>query len=72
MKEKIKKYLPDFIILIGIYMASYNLLRPVTTGGLEGLLRNINTNYHTDGKVLGIMLIAIGIDIAIRRYLRKN
>lgn len=73
MKEKIvkmfKKYLPDIIVIIGVWVASYNLLRP-TIKGLR-LPSFTYTDYHTGWKVFGIVLIAIGIDIAIRRYFNK-
>jgi len=65
----IKKYLPDIIIIIGLGILSYNVFRPSVERGI--LLHDFYyTNYHTGGKVLGIILIAMGIDIAIRRYIK--
>lgn len=65
MKKLIIKYLPDIIIIVGIWIFSYNLLRPVT--------RSFNSdNQHTEYKVLGIILIAIGINIAIRKYFNSK
>lgn len=82
MKEKIKtiakylkKYLPDILFLFGVWISSYNLLRPPVTYRFNPLglpkLTSLSlsyTEYFTGYKVLGVMLIAIGIDIAIRRY----
>jgi hypothetical protein len=70
MKKLIIKYLPDMIIITGIWILSYNLLRPETkTGGLPSL---DFINHHTGYKVLGIILIAIGIDIVIRKYFNSR
>ena len=70
MKKLIIKYLPDIIIMAGIWVLSYNLLRPTTkTGGLPSL---VFVNQHTGYKVLGIILIAIGIDIVIRKYFNSK
>lgn len=65
--KKIKKFLPDILIIVGIWILSYNLLRPVV-----GFGRVIVTDYHTEWKVFGIVLIAIGVDIFVRRYLIKK
>lgn len=69
MKEKIrkltkliKKYLLDIVIITGVLILSYNILRPPTEYFMY-------TDYHTGGKMLGILLIVIGINIAIRKYL---
>lgn len=72
MKEQIKKfvkaYLLDILIITGILILSYNVLRPTEETGL--VLPSITyTDYHTEEKVFGIFLISIGIDIAIRKYL---
>lgn len=65
--KKLKKYWPDLIILIGIGITSYNLLR------LPSDPFSINlTDYHTEWKVLGILLVTLGIDIAIRRYVASK
>lgn len=70
----IKKYLPDIIIIIGIWIFSYNVLMPPTkTSILPSLSPFSHTNYHTNEKVFGILLVVIGTDVAIRRYLNyKN
>jgi len=68
----IKEYLPDIIIIVGVWMFSYNVLRPSEIiGGLDLDLDLFEgyTDHYTEWKVLGIVLIAIGIDIAIRRYI---
>lgn len=70
MKKLLPKYLPDIIIITGIWVLSYNLLRPeIRTGGLPSL---VFINHHTGYKVLGIVLIAIGIDIVIRKYFNSR
>ena len=71
-KKFIKKYLSDILILGGVLLLSYNILKPP-----ESLFVADLANYHTEEKVLGIFLIAVGLDIAIRKYLaskneRKN
>jgi len=81
MKEKIKKiikclneYIPDILFLIGVWVASYNLLRPpVVSGGLSlPSFTYTHTEYFTEYKVVGIMLVVIALDIAIRRYFAKK
>lgn len=76
MKEKIKKYLPDILILIGIWIFFYVYYFPVSGGGLDVDIE-FGYNYSNNFKFVGIILITIGIDIAIRKYLsfrndRKN
>jgi len=76
MKEKIKqfikKYYPDIIILAGIWILSYKILLPVRSGiqsPSEWLKSGSIKTYNQEWKLFGIMLIAIGIDIVIRKYL---
>ena len=69
MKKLTIKYLPDIITIIGIFLLSYNLLRPETISGGLHLPSLSSVDYHTEYKVLGIVLIVIGVDVAIRRYL---
>lgn len=65
-----KKYVPDLFIIIGIGILSYNILRgPAKKGGLPSLT---SVDYHTEYKVLGILLIVIGVDILIRKYLKDK
>ena len=65
MKEKIKKYLPDILIIIGVLTLSYNILIPPS-----GVLSEISlVNRHIKEKVFGIFLILVGTDMAIRKYL---
>ena len=73
MKEKVKKYLnkylPDILFLTGVWIASYNLLRPPEKRGLLPPLPSLTYYEHfTEYKVLGIMLIALALDVSIRRY----
>ena len=67
MKKFIIEYLPDTIIITGIGILSYNILRPV-----EGLSRLNFIDNHIENKVFGILLIAIGLDIVIRKYYKRN
>lgn len=74
MKQKIKKYLPDGLFLLGVLILSYNLFRqPVTTkiGGLPSLPSLSYTDYFVEYKVLGIMLIALSVVIGIRYFTKK-
>jgi len=64
--KKIINYLPDTLIIIGIVVLSYNSLRLPKT--IDNLIERRYSDYHTGYKVVGIMLIVIGIDILIRRY----
>ncbi|MCK5466324.1 hypothetical protein KAI56_02385 [Candidatus Parcubacteria bacterium] len=68
LTDIIKEYLPDILFIVGVYVFSYNFLRPTETTGILKL-KTVFTDYHTEEKVLGIVLIAIGIDIAVRRYI---
>ncbi len=65
----LKKYLPDIIVLVGVYLTSYSLLRPPTKLGLGIDIVGPYYDYHVGSKIFGIMMIAVGLDIAIRRYL---
>ena len=64
MKKFIIKYVPDVTVLIGIWIyfwiLSYTLLLPERI--------TIKLYDNTGYKVLGIMLIAVGIDMLIRKY----
>jgi len=67
LKENFKKYLPDLLFLLGVWIASYGFLIPPRSP----LSLNF-TDYHTDEKVWGIMLVALAADIFIRRYISKR
>jgi len=62
--RQLKKYIPDISILMGVYIFSYNLLRPTE-------IINLDRDF-TGGKVLGLMLVVLGADIAIRFYFNKK
>lgn len=68
----LKKYLPDILILSGVLIFSYNLLRPVTfvcAGASRFCLDGSGVeNHHVNLQVLGIMLIVGGVILAVRRY----
>lgn len=73
MKEKIKKYLvkylPDTLFLTGVWIATHNLLRsPVETS----LVDRVRSRDLIGYKGLGIMLIALALDIAVRRYFARK
>jgi hypothetical protein len=76
IKDKIKKYFVDFVIITGILILSYNIFRQPTeqSYGLPKLPKLSGTivDYHTGWKVFGIFLIAIGVDIVVRKYFRNN
>jgi len=63
----IKKYLPDIIIIIGVYTLSHSIFTEISSG-----FRGITTTTTDYGSLWGVVLIAIGINIAIRRYLSSN
>ena len=59
----IKKYLPDFLILWGIFYL---------TKVVAAIMRfefNILWGRDKENMIIGIMLIAIGVDIAVRKYI---
>jgi len=72
--QLIKKYLPDIFIIIGVGIASYNLLKPLKINIVSSSLNSgtITMNYHIEREISIIILIAIAIDIFIRRYLIKK
>ncbi len=61
----LNKYLPDALFLAGVLVVSYNFVRHT------GLVLPSLEDDHTE-KVLGIMLIAFAINIAVRRYFTKK
>ncbi len=62
----IKKHLPDIIIIIGVYIFSYSIFTETRPAPFPAFGTITTTDY---GKLWGVVLIAIGINIAIRRYL---
>ena len=62
----IKKYFPDLIVIIGVWLLSYGLFSPAES------IFSVDldfTNHHINEKIIGVVLIVIGIDIFIRKYL---
>jgi hypothetical protein len=62
----IKKYLPDIMIIIGVYIFSYSIFTETRSDPFSAF-GTITTTDH--GKLWGVVLVIIGINIAIRRYL---
>lgn len=59
-----RKYFPDVLILLGVFILAVNLLRDKRIG-----------RVFTDpdwGLITGVMLVAVGIDVLVRRYLLKH
>jgi hypothetical protein len=75
MKEKIKKYLADILILGGIWIFFYVFYFPeqFRSGGSSITPRIIlgtpSVDFSNSIKFIAIVLLTIGIDIAIRKYL---
>ena len=70
-----KKYLPDILILLGIWIFSYFSLFPFKSNVdqlVEKYGNQINYDYSSYFKLLAIILISIGINIAIRKIINKN
>jgi len=63
--KKLVKYLPDFLIQIGTFIFVSSSLIICTTRGLSGKCYS----YENYDKLWGIMLITIGLNIILRRYL---
>jgi len=67
-----KKYLPDIFILGGLWIFIYVLFFPIR-GGFTGIViprvGGYSYNYSDEVKFIGIIIITLGIDIAIRRFI---
>lgn len=64
MKQVFFKYLPDILFILGIAIVSYYFIKPQETG-LK--IKSIYQSDYTEMKVLGIILITLALDIALRR-----
>lgn len=61
----LKKYLPDILFLIGVWVLSCSLLKPSPF--------SISIGSRYEEKILAIMLIAVAFVIVIRRlFINKN
>ena len=72
--NRLFKYLPDSLVNIGIWIFAYYMLIPpdITEYGILPKLPKLSgtlTDYHTDEKMIGVVIITIGFTIAIRRLL---
>lgn len=70
LKQNWKKYLPDTLVLLGSYLLAKGIFTPPSTSGLQ-LPKLTFTDYHTDEKIWGTVLIVFGIIIAIRKLSSK-
>lgn len=62
----IKKYLPDFLILWGIFYLAKVITDIVFFDAFFRMM------IDEENMIMGIMLIAIGIDVAIRKYISNR
>ena len=63
-----KKFLPDALIILGIAFTVYWFLEPPSkVSGLPKPPSITSIDYHTDLKVLGLVIVLVGVDIAVRR-----
>jgi len=70
MKKFIKKYLPDILILFGIYIFAFAQYFPVSGGeSIPNLV--LGYDYTNHFKLIGIVLFTTGIDITIRKVIKK-
>lgn len=70
---KLRKYLPDIFILVGIWIFTYVYYFPVRIGGLPKLPKLIGGHdYSNNFKFAGIILVTIGINIAIRKIIARK
>ncbi len=61
---RVRQYIPDILILLGVWIFVYNFLRPH-----YNFLGDLNLSYdYWRERVWGVMLVAVGIDVAIRRW----
>ena len=65
--KNITKYLPDILILLGIWIFAYVVLFPIKEDILEDIF--IGYDYSNYLKFISILLISIGVDIGIRRLI---
>jgi hypothetical protein len=65
--KKITKFLPDIFIIMGIVILSYNLFRPKN----DPFGITFGTDYAVY-KTFGILLISIGVDIVIRKFITNK
>lgn len=71
MKNKIKKYLPDILINLGIWIFFYVKYFPIRKGIILPIKIGLEYDYSNHFKFIGIILITLGINIAIRLYFKK-
>lgn len=72
MKNAIKKYLPDILILFGIWIFTYVKYFPIKGGGLVLKYKFSGYNYTNHFKFFGIVLLTLGFDILIRKLIKNN
>ena len=72
MKIKFKSYIPDILIIVGLAIFAYGIFTPPEEKGGFPSLQLGYTDYHTEEKVFGVVVIAIGVDLFVRRYLIRR
>jgi hypothetical protein len=63
---KLFKYLPDVIIQLGIFFLAKETFLPTSVYHISIFYDSTSSQY----KISGVMLISIGINIVIRKYLQ--
>lgn len=79
MKQFLKKYLPDIIIISGIFILAISVFTPSEYEEFEkfecyagGGSNCYSYKDYGEWIILAVVLISVGVDIAIRRYISKN
>lgn len=73
--SKIKKYQIDILILVGSWIILYFLIKPDCSAphGLPSMrLDCLQPNHNAEWKMLGFILLTIGLDILIRKFLSSK
>lgn len=67
MKQKLKKYLPDIFILLGIWIFFYITYFPISRDFPPSV--NLGWDYSNHFKLIAIVILTIGLNITIRKYI---
>lgn len=63
-----KKYVPDILIQLGIWIYTYAILFPITNAVGRMELKGY-CNYSNWYKFIAIILVTLGVNVIIRKYL---